>query len=173
MSHHQSPHRRALHIPVLILAGKFKMEFLPTVSHWKGFPVAQIRPNSHKIVSSYIGAFSVTIVSSSIRAFPVAQICPNSHKIVPSWIRAYLVAQIHPNLHKIFASRVRAFPVAQIRPNLHKIVSSCMRAFPVSQIRPNSHKIVSSCIRGLVQRTSTHFRPFLTPPPPLSTFHPL
>ena len=33
MSHHQSPHRRALHIPVLILAGKFKMEFLPTVSH--------------------------------------------------------------------------------------------------------------------------------------------
>ena len=28
-----SPHRRALHIPVLILAGKFKMEFLPTVSH--------------------------------------------------------------------------------------------------------------------------------------------
>ena len=33
MSHHQSPHRRALHIPVLILAGKFKVEFLPTVSH--------------------------------------------------------------------------------------------------------------------------------------------
>ena len=33
MSHHQSPHRRALHVPVLILAGKFKMEFLPTVSH--------------------------------------------------------------------------------------------------------------------------------------------
>ena len=33
MSHHQSPHRRALHIPVLILAGKFKIEFLPTVSH--------------------------------------------------------------------------------------------------------------------------------------------
>ena len=33
MSHHQSPHRMALHIPVLILAGKFKMEFLPTVSH--------------------------------------------------------------------------------------------------------------------------------------------
>ena len=33
MSHHLSPHRRALHIPVLILAGKFKMEFLPTVSH--------------------------------------------------------------------------------------------------------------------------------------------
>ena len=24
-------HRRALHIPVLIFAGKFKMEFLPTV----------------------------------------------------------------------------------------------------------------------------------------------
>ena len=52
MSHHQSPHRRALHIPVLILAGKFKMEFLPTVSHWKGFPVAQICPNLQKIVSS-------------------------------------------------------------------------------------------------------------------------
>ena len=32
MSHHQSPHRRAPHIPVLILAGKFKIEFLPTVS---------------------------------------------------------------------------------------------------------------------------------------------
>ena len=31
MSHHQSPHRRALHVPVPILAGKFKMEFLPTV----------------------------------------------------------------------------------------------------------------------------------------------
>ena len=33
MSHHQSPQRRALHIPVPILAGKFKMEFLPTVNH--------------------------------------------------------------------------------------------------------------------------------------------
>ena len=33
MSHHQSPHRRALHNSVLILAGKFKMECLPTVSH--------------------------------------------------------------------------------------------------------------------------------------------
>ena len=33
MSHHQAPHSRALHIPVLILAGKFKMEFLTTVSH--------------------------------------------------------------------------------------------------------------------------------------------
>ena len=32
MSHHQSPHRRALHIPVLILAGKFKLEFLLIVS---------------------------------------------------------------------------------------------------------------------------------------------
>ena len=28
-------------------------------------------------------------------------------------------------------------------------------------------------LRGLVQRTSTHFRPYSTPPPPLSTFHPL
>ena len=33
MSHHLSPNRRALHIPVLILAGKFKMELLQTVSH--------------------------------------------------------------------------------------------------------------------------------------------
>ena len=33
MSHHKSPHRKALHIPVLILVGKFKMEFLPTVSY--------------------------------------------------------------------------------------------------------------------------------------------
>ena len=33
ISHHLSPHRRALYIPILILAGKFKMELLPTVSH--------------------------------------------------------------------------------------------------------------------------------------------
>ena len=32
MSHHQLLDRRALHIPALILAGKFKMEFLPTVT---------------------------------------------------------------------------------------------------------------------------------------------
>ena len=31
MSNHQSPHKRALYIPVQILAGNFKMEFLPTV----------------------------------------------------------------------------------------------------------------------------------------------
>ena len=43
-----SPHRRALHIPVQILAGKFKMEFLPTISLTKAFPVAQICPNLHK-----------------------------------------------------------------------------------------------------------------------------
>ena len=30
MSHHLSPYRRALHIPVLILAGKLKMELLAT-----------------------------------------------------------------------------------------------------------------------------------------------
>ena len=41
MSHHQSPHIRALQIPVLILAGKFKLEFLPTVSHSKTFPVRE------------------------------------------------------------------------------------------------------------------------------------
>ena len=45
-----SPHRRALHIPVQNLAGKFKMEFLPTKSVSKAFPVAQICPNMHKIV---------------------------------------------------------------------------------------------------------------------------
>ena len=33
MSHHQLPHRRALQILVLILVGKFKVKFLPTVSH--------------------------------------------------------------------------------------------------------------------------------------------
>ena len=33
-----SPHRRALHIPVQILAGKFKMELLPTISLTKAFP---------------------------------------------------------------------------------------------------------------------------------------
>ena len=65
-----SPHRWALHISVQILAGKFKMEFLATVGLTKAYPVAQICPKSHKIVSS------------SIRAFPVAQICSNSHKII-------------------------------------------------------------------------------------------
>ena len=44
-----SPHTRALHIPVQILAGKFKMDFLPTISLTKAFPVAQIHPNLHKI----------------------------------------------------------------------------------------------------------------------------
>ena len=34
-----SPHRRALHIPVQIMARKFKMEFLPTISLLKAFPV--------------------------------------------------------------------------------------------------------------------------------------
>ena len=37
-----SPHRRALHISVQILAGKFKMELLPTISLIKAFPVAQM-----------------------------------------------------------------------------------------------------------------------------------
>ena len=66
MSHHQSPHRRALHIPVLILAGKFKMEFLPTVCHRKGFPVAQICPNSHKIILSYKGTLPVAQILSKL-----------------------------------------------------------------------------------------------------------
>ena len=43
-----SSHRRALHIPVQILAGKFKTEFLPTISLTKAFPAAQIRPNLQK-----------------------------------------------------------------------------------------------------------------------------
>ena len=47
-----SPQRRAMHISVQILAGKFKMEFLPTTSLTKAFPVAQICPNLHKIVPS-------------------------------------------------------------------------------------------------------------------------
>ena len=47
-----SPQRRAMHISVQILAGKFKMEFLPNISLTKAFPVAQIRPNLHKIVPS-------------------------------------------------------------------------------------------------------------------------
>ena len=40
MIYHQSPHRMALHIPVQILAGKFKMEFLPTVSRNNLVPAA-------------------------------------------------------------------------------------------------------------------------------------
>ena len=64
----------------------------------RAFPVAQIGPNLHKIVSS------------RIKVFPVTQVCSNSHKIV---IRAFPVAQIRPNLHKIVSSRVRTFPVAQ------------------------------------------------------------
>ena len=49
-----SPYRRALHIPVQILAGKFKIQFLPTISLTKAFPEAQIRPNMQKIVSSSV-----------------------------------------------------------------------------------------------------------------------
>ena len=40
-----SPHISALHILAQILAGKFKMKFLPTNSLTKAFPVAQICPN--------------------------------------------------------------------------------------------------------------------------------
>ena len=47
-----SPNRGALHIPVQILAGKFKIESLPTISLTKAFLVAQISPNLHKIVPS-------------------------------------------------------------------------------------------------------------------------
>ena len=56
------------------------------------FPVAQICPISHKIVSS------------SPRAFPVAEIRLNLHKIVSSHIRAFPVTQICPNMHKIVSS---------------------------------------------------------------------
>ena len=73
MSHYLSPHKRALHIPVLILVGKFKMEFLPSVSHSKALPVAQIHPNSQKVVSSYIGAFQLyRFVQTRIKSFPIA-----------------------------------------------------------------------------------------------------
>ena len=51
MSHHQSPHRRALHIPALILAGKFKMEFLPTVTEKDSL--------SHSFVQTGIKSFPV------------------------------------------------------------------------------------------------------------------
>ena len=47
-----SPQKGALHIPVQILAGKFKMEFLPTIGLTKALPVAQISPNLQKIVPS-------------------------------------------------------------------------------------------------------------------------
>ena len=40
-----SPHEMALHIPVQILAGKFKMEFLLTVSLTKAFPVVSLINN--------------------------------------------------------------------------------------------------------------------------------
>ena len=49
-----SPHRRALHISIQILAGKFKLEFLPTTSLTKAFPAAQTCPNLHKIVPSRV-----------------------------------------------------------------------------------------------------------------------
>ena len=51
-----SPHRRALHIPVQILAGKFKMEVLPTISLTKVFPVVQICPNLLKMVPQFPAA---------------------------------------------------------------------------------------------------------------------
>ena len=111
MSHHQSPHRRALHIPALILAGKFKIEFLPTVGHSKGFPLAPIRPNLHKIVSS------------CLRAFLVAQIRSKSHKIVSISISCCIICQ---NTHKIVFSCIRAFLVARIRHNLHTKIFCCM-----------------------------------------------
>ena len=115
-----SPHTRALHIPGQIWAGKLKLEFLPAIGLTKAFPVAQIRPNLHKIVSS------------CIRAFPVAQICPNSHKIVSSCLRGFPVAPIRSNSHKIVFSCIRAFLVAQICQNSHRIVYSRVRAFIVA-----------------------------------------
>ena len=63
-----SPHRRALHIPVQILAGKFKMEFLPTISLTKAFPVAQICPNLDKIVSSSAFEFSLQNLSRNVQS---------------------------------------------------------------------------------------------------------
>ena len=49
-----SSHRRALHIPVQILAGKFKMEFLPTISLTKAIAVAQICPNLHALLETIL-----------------------------------------------------------------------------------------------------------------------
>ena len=42
--------------PLTVILVKFKMEFLPTISLTKAFPVAQIRPNLQKIVSSSLAA---------------------------------------------------------------------------------------------------------------------
>ena len=57
MSHHLSSHRRALHIPVLILAGKFKIEFLPTVSCINLVLAAQGHFLSHRSVHICIKLF--------------------------------------------------------------------------------------------------------------------
>ena len=113
MSHHQSPHRRALHIPVLILAGKFKMEFLPTVSHWKGFPVAQICPNSHKIVSSSNRAFlSHRFVRTCIKWFPAALEHFLSHRFVQTRIKLFPAMKEHYLLHIFVQTHIELFPVA-------------------------------------------------------------
>ena len=126
-----------MHIPVQVLAGKFKIELLPTVSLTKSYPVAQICPNSHKIVSSYIGVF------------PVAQICPNSHRIVSSSIRAFPVAEIRPNLHKIVSSYIRAFPIAQICPNSHRSVQTRTKSFPASPSMHSRHGEPERARKGL------------------------
>ena len=113
MSFHNVPWN-FLDIKGLILAGKFKMEFLPTVSSYR-----MLRTKEH---------------------IPVAQICPNSHRIDSCSIRAFSVAQIRPNSHKIDSSYVGAIPVAQICPNWRKIDSSYTGAFPAAKNCLNLHK---------------------------------
>ena len=69
-----SPHLRALHIPAQILAGKFKMELLPTISLTKEFPVAQIRLNLQKsfpaesLTNNWMGTKSWGLGASGVRS---------------------------------------------------------------------------------------------------------
>ena len=56
-----SPHRGALHIPVQILAGKFKMEFLPTVSCINLVPAAQDHFLSHRSVHPPVKSFQAAL----------------------------------------------------------------------------------------------------------------
>ena len=71
-SYHLSPHRRALHIPVLILAGKFKIKFLSTVTEKDSL--------LHRFVQTRIKLFPATkehyqsqrFAQTHIKLFPVA-----------------------------------------------------------------------------------------------------
>ena len=50
MSHHHTEARGALNIYVQIFVGKFKMEFMPSASFTKAYPVVQILPKSYEII---------------------------------------------------------------------------------------------------------------------------